>query len=47
MDSSLTVMLGVALVVWVMSGFRGARFDWLKRSTGLDQRIDVTSPAES
>ena len=39
MDSSLAVLLGVVLAVWVASGFRGTRFDWLKRSTGLDQRV--------
>lgn len=40
MDSSLAALLGVILVVWVVSGFRGARFDWLKRSTGLEARTD-------
>jgi hypothetical protein len=39
MDNLLTTLLGGALAVWVVAGFKGARFDWLKRSTGLDQRI--------
>jgi hypothetical protein len=39
MDTSLMTLLGVGLAVWVATGFRGVRLDWLKRGTGLENRM--------